>query len=569
MHALRPVVLVVEGNRETLERVERELARRFGGDFRIRGERSAQAALDQLEEARAHDEAVALVLVGHDLDGRPGAELLRHTRTLHPDARRALLMNWGAWADRPTADAVLAAMELGDADYYVLCPWRSPDELFCRTIAEFLHEWSRDRPSGPSEINVIADEWSERAHEVRSLLSRNGVPHSFHTRTSPYAHQVYSELGPGSEGTGVIVTLPALGHDPLLDPTNQELAAAYGASTQLPDHTHFDVAIVGAGPAGLAAAVYASSEGLDTLVVERESLGGQASSSSLIRNYLGFSRGITGAELAQRGYQQAWVFGAHFLLMSEVVALEADGPYHQLRFADGQTATAGAVVLAMGVSYRRLELPELDSLRGAGVFYGASVAEARALAGRRAYVVGGGNSAGQAVMHLQKHADEIVLVVRGEGLAETMSHYLLREIEAAANVHLVTHCDVVGGGGDGRLEHLELRDRQTGETRREQADAVFIMIGAEPHTEWLPPAVARDRTGFVVAGPTAEERAEGAPWTLERPPTMYESTVPGVFAVGDVRSRSVKRVASAVGEGSVVVQQVHEHLARLPARDRV
>lgn len=562
------MVLVVERDRQTLERVERELCRRFGGDFRIRGELSAEAGLAQLDDARAADIPVALVLAGHKLDTGPGAELLRTTRSLHPDARRALLMNWGAWADRETADAVLSAMALGDADYYVLCPWRSPDELFCRTVSEYLHEWSRERPTGPAEINVIAEEWSERGHEVRSLLTRNGVPHAFHTGSSAYAMEERARLGGAAETAQVIITMPALGRDPLVDPTNQDIAKAWGTSTTLPsDHTDFDVAIVGAGPGGLAAAVYASSEGLDTLVIERESLGGQAASSSLIRNYLGFSRGITGAELAQRGYQQAWVFGTHFLLMTETVGLECAPDRHVLRFSDGSSATARAVVLAMGVSYRLLGIPELEALRGAGVFYGASVAEARALAGRTAFVVGGGNSAGQATMHLQKHADEVVMVVRSEGLAESMSHYLLQAIEAAPNVRLVTECEVVGGGGEGRLEFLDLRHRPTGEVARHEADAVFVMIGAEPHTEWLPEAVLRDRTGFVVAGPTAPER-EGVDWPLGRPPMMHETTVPGVFAVGDVRSRSVKRVASAVGEGSVVVQQVHEHLQGLPAPTR-
>lgn len=567
MDERRPVVLVAETDRGALERVERELCRSFGEDFRIRGERSFDAAMAQLEDANQAGDAVALVLASHKLgEDRTGAELLRRARLLHPDARRALIMGWGAWADRETAERVLNAMARGDADYYVLCPWRSPDVLFHRTVAEFLHEWSRDRPSGPSEINVVADEWSEKAHTVRSLLTRNGVPHAFHLKSSPYGHQVLTDLDGRGDDAGVIVTLPALGHEPLVDPSPEELVRAWGVSTKLPEQQDFDVAIIGSGPAGLAAAVYASSEGLNTLVIERESLGGQAASSSLIRNYLGFSRGVTGAELAQRSYQQAWVFGAHFLLMKEVVDLECGGDRHVLRFDDDMTATAAAVVLAMGVAYRRLGVPELEELQGAGVFYGASVAEARALKGRTAFVVGGGNSAGQAVMHLQKHAERVVLVVRGDSLAETMSAYLVEGIETAQNVELLTHSEVVGGGGTGRLQHVETRDNRTGEVTRHDADALFIMIGAEPHTEWLPPAVARDRFGFVVAGPTDEGRSAGAAWELDRPPKMYEATVPGIFAVGDVRSRSVKRVASAVGEGSVVVQQVHEHIAELARR---
>jgi thioredoxin reductase (NADPH) len=560
-------VLVVEGDRETLERTERELARRFAGDFRIRGERTVAAGREQLEDAQTTGTPVALVLAGHDLQGEPGAVLLRSLRQTHPEARRALLIGWGAWADRPTADAVLAAMALGDADYYVLCPWRSPDELFHRTVSEYLHEWSRDRPGAPAEINVIAEAWSERGYEVRSILSRNGVPFAEHRPGSPYGTEVAKALGRPVGLGSVVVTMPALGVEPLVDPTAQQLAAAYGAATTLDGVTDFDLAIVGAGPAGLATAVYASSEGLETLVVERESIGGQAASSSLIRNYLGFSRGVTGAELAQRGYQQAWAFGTRFLIMQEVVDLRHEDQHHVLTLSDGSEATARAVVLAMGVTYRRLEVPGLEGLLGAGVFYGASVTEARALAGRRVFIVGGGNSAGQAAMHLQRHAREVVMVVRGEGLAESMSHYLVRELDALENVRLRAGSEVVGGGGTGRLEYLVLRDNATGAETMEDADAVFVMIGAEPHTDWLPHSVSRDDRGFVVAGSSAVDIAAGD-WPHDRPPMTFETAVPGVFVVGDVRSGSVKRVASAVGEGSVVVQQVHQHLSALDAAAR-
>jgi thioredoxin reductase (NADPH) len=551
-------VLVVEEDRSTLERVERELAHGFGSDFRVRGEHRAAAAIDELEDAAAHGEPVALVLTAPQLDASPGADLLRRARALHPDARRALLMGWGAWADRATADAVLAAMALGDIDYYVVCPWREGDPLFRRTIAEFLHEWSRDCPMGPAEINVIAVDGSERAHEVKSLLARNGVPHALHSPDTGYGRDVVEDLGPDAEGAEVVVTFPATGHPPLVDPTNAELARAYGVSTTLEGPTEADVVVVGAGPAGLAAAVYASSEGLDTLVVEREAIGGQAATSSLIRNYLGFSRGITGAELAQRSYQQAWVFGARFLLMNEASGLEVDGDDLVLLLADGTRIRARSIVLAMGVTYRRLGLADLERLHGAGVFYGASAGEARGLTGRRVFVIGGGNSAGQAAMHLQKHAAEVTIVVRGHDLASTMSHYLRRELEAAPKVDVLTGHEIVDGGGGDRLEHLVLRDRTAGTTRRVDADAVFIMIGAEPHTEWLPPAVVCDDAGFVVTGAHLDTEEVG--WPLARPPLAHETSVPGVFAVGDVRSRSTKRVASAVGEGSVVVQEVHAHL---------
>jgi thioredoxin reductase (NADPH) len=342
----------------------------------------------------------------------------------------------------------------------------------------------------------------------------------------------------------------------LVDPTNAELASAYGVSTTLEGRSDFDLAVVGAGPAGLAAAVYASSEGLDTLVVERESIGGQAGSSSLIRNYLGFARGVSGSELAQRAYQQAWIFGARFLHTRAVTALRADGARYVLALSDGSEASASAVVLATGVTYRRLGIPELDELVGSGVFYGASVSEARAHAGQDVYVVGGGNSAGQAALHLSRYARQVTLVVRRQSLAETMSSYLIDEIAAAENIEVRPEAEVAGCSGDGLLEAVTLRDCASGESETLPAAALFVLIGAEPHTSWLPDAIHRDEWGYVLTG---ADLPDGS-WPLERPPLMLETTLPGVFAVGDARHGSTKRVASAVGEGSVVIEQVHQLL---------
>jgi thioredoxin reductase (NADPH) len=328
-------------------------------------------------------------------------------------------------------------------------------------------------------------------------------------------------------------------------------------TTLIDDRRSFDVLVIGAGPAGLAAAVYASSEGLRTLVVEREAIGGQAGTSSLIRNYLGFSRGVTGAELAQRGYQQAWVFGAHFLLMRQVDRLEPKAGGFLAEISDIGEVTARAVVLATGVSYRRLGVPELEKLTSAGVYYGASVSEAHGLTDRDACVVGGGNSAGQAVLHLARYCRQVTLVIRGRDLAASMSQYLIDAIEAAPNVVVRTSMEIVGGGGDGRLQNVVLRDRQTGRDETLAVDGLFVMIGAEPRTGWLPDDVGRDEHGFVLAGSDAGRDPR---WTQERSPQPYESTLPGLFTVGDVRCGSVKRVASAVGEGSVVVSQIHAHL---------
>ena len=323
-----------------------------------------------------------------------------------------------------------------------------------------------------------------------------------------------------------------------------------------PDTRDFDVLVVGAGPAGLAAAVYASSEGLRTLVVEREAIGGQAGASSLIRNYLGLSRGLSGAELAQRGFQQAWVFGAHFVLTREVTSLARQNGQYLARINGVGDITARAVVLATGVAYRRLGIPELEQLSGAGVFYGASVSEAHAMVGQRVVVVGGGNSAGQAALHLQRYAERVTILVRTPTLESGMSEYLVKEI-ASAGVDVWTDSEVVGGGGDGRLEHLQVRNRPTGQTSELATDAVFVMIGAQPHTSWLPDEVRRDRGGFIECGAMLPDQ----PWPLHRPRLPHETSAPGVFAVGDARSGSVKRVASAVGEGSVVVSQVHQLLA--------
>jgi thioredoxin reductase (NADPH) len=562
----RPLLLAVDEDSDALARTEGELTRRYGGDYEVRAERSPANALSTLEAMCDAGEPVALVLSDQWLAGMTGAELLAKVKALHPGARRGLLVEWGAWADPETSEAIFEAMALGHIDYYVLKPASSPDELFHRTVAEFLFEWARAESAVQGEIEIVAEPRSPRAHELRNLLGRNGIPHVFHTPDSREGRALLAEAGRGDASTPVARVRP--GHV-LVDPSNVELAAAFGVSTELGEDCDFDVVVIGAGPAGLAAAVYASSEGMRALVVERESIGGQAGSSSLIRNYLGFSRGVSGAELAQRAYQQAWVFGTSFLLMREVTELVPGERRHLLRTSTGGEVTAKAVVLATGVSYRRLESPALAKLEGTGVYYGASAAEAKALTGRRAFVVGGGNSAGQAAMHLCRYAERVTLVVRGPSLAESMSSYLQGEIDAADNIDVMLGTEVVDGAGEGGLERLTLRDRESGRTSTVEADALFVMIGARPGTGWLPPEIQRDEWGYVltgrdVAAATDESyvdhamRGKRSPRGLE--PQMHETSLPGVFAVGDVRHGSVKRVASAVGEGSIVIQQVHQHM---------
>jgi thioredoxin reductase (NADPH) len=562
----RPLILAVDADPASLSRIETALQRRFGADFRVRGELSSGDALRLLEGALDRGEPVAVVLADQWLPGLSGAELLARLRVLHPDARRALLVEWGAWAHRPTAEAILRAMALGDISYYVLKPWTSPDELFVRTVAEFVQEWSRSAVATEREVVVVAGRHDPRAHGVRSLLTRNGIPHAFLERGSEEGiatlRRVAVESAEDEDGP-TVVWMPALGGTVLEDPTDADICEAWGISTTLePDERRFDALVVGAGPAGLAASVYGASEGLRALTVERESLGGQAGSSSLIRNYLGFSRGLSGAELAQRGYQQAWVFGARFVLTREVTAVRAADGGFVATLADVGDVTATTVVLASGVSYRRLGIPDLEALTGAGVYYGASVSEAHGLTGLHAVVVGGGNSAGQAALHLQRYAAHVTLVVRSGALSDGMSSYLSGEIEASARITVRTNAEVVGGGGAGWLQEVRVADRTSGEAETVRADGLFVMIGAEPRTDWLPEQVARDRRGFVLCG--ADALAAGA-WPLERPPLPYETALPGFFAVGDVRAGSVKRVANAVGEGSVVVSQLHEYLAGLRA----
>ena len=547
-----PTLLAVDDDPPALERIERELTRRYAGDYRVVCEPSATAALATLERLSADGDDVALVLADQWMPELTGSELLAHARRLHPHAKRGLLIEWGAWGDRATADAVLRAMGIGDIDYYVLKPWWSPDEQFHRTISEFLYEWTRAAPVSAREVEVVGEPWAQRSHELRSLLARNGVPHVFHASDSPEGRERLAACGQADTTAPVAIMLDG---QVLVDPSNAELADAFGVSTSLEGKHDFDAVVVGAGPAGLAAAVYASSEGLDTLVVEREAIGGQAGSSSLIRNYLGFSRGVSGAELAQRAYQQAWVFGTDFVLMRDATTLRPEGERIAIALSDGSEVTARTVVLATGVSYRRLDRPSLDELTGAGVFYGASTSEAQALTGKRAYVVGGGNSAGQAAMHLSRYAERVTILIRGETLAKSMSQYLRDTIDAAANIELRTGIEVADGAGDGRLTELTLRHVRSDETETVPADGLFVLIGAHPHTDWLPDAIERDPRGFLLTGPDVS----GA-WPLERAPLMLETSLPGVFAAGDVRHGSVKRVASAVGQGAAAIQQVHEYL---------
>jgi thioredoxin reductase (NADPH) len=544
----RPVILAVDSDREALRRISGHLDR-YSRDYRITCSASTDEALAALERLREEGSSVALVLAARCESGIRGEALLERLTDIHPHAKRGLLIEFGGWGDEETAEAIRRAMAGNHIDYYVLKPWNEPDELFHRTVSEFLHEWRRANLAGRRELTVVADRYSSRGFELRNLLARNGVPHAFHASDTEEGRRLLGVCGLG-ESAEPLVVLPD--NTFLLNPTNEELAEkGYRVRTRIgEDSQTFDVAIVGAGPAGLAAAVYASSEGLDAIVVERTSIGGQAGASARIRNYLGFPRGIGGGELATRAYQQAWVFGTTFLLMRDVLGLRPCSEGYALELSGGSEIEARSVVLAMGVTYRRLGVPALEDFDGVGVFYGFSSSDAQQFAGGDVYVVGAGNSGGQAAVHAARYAKHVTLLCRRKSLAESMSQYLIDEIDAVGvEVRLETR--IVGAEGENRLQHLVLRTGATGGRETVSADAVFVLIGAQPHTDWLPQEIARDDRGFVL---TSGDH-------------MFETSAPGIFAIGDIRGGSVKRVASAVGEGSVVIHQVHRYLSE--AVDRI
>jgi thioredoxin reductase (NADPH) len=545
----KPVVLVVDDEADSLRALAQELESRYGAHYRIVARASAQDALATLAELRAEDAAVPLILADQWMPETTGIELLARSRQLHPTARRGLLISWG---DRSATAPILAATALGQIEFYLPKPSWSPDEEFHLALTASLGEWWRQQGGRYEAVTVIGAEHHARSHEIRDLLTRNSVPFGFHRSDSAEGLATLRRLGLATDQGPVVALYSGA---VLVDPTNAEVGQALGVDVRPPERM-YDLLIVGAGPAGLAAAVYGTSEGLRTAVLEREAFGGQAGTSSLIRNYPGFPWGVSGVELAWRAYQQAWTFGTQFVYGNPATSLADEGGRYVLGLEDGSEAWGRTVVIASGASYRRLGVPGLEALLGAGVFYGAATVQAQAMAGQHAVVVGGGNSAGQAALHLAKYAMQVSVVVRSRSLAASMSDYLIREIDAAANVDVRYGVEVVGGGGDGRLEYLRLRDRFSGEVDSLPAAGLFVLIGAEPFTGWLPDRLGRDRWGYLLTGPDAGEN-----WPLERSPFPLETTMPGVFAVGDVRHGSVKRVASAVGEGSMCIHQVHQYLA--------
>lgn len=547
----RPIIMLVDDDPQELAALLNALARRFGGDYRVVSYLSAGEVLRELIQIKADGEQVALVIADQWMPEMSGIDLLGRAHAIHPGVQRALLVEWG---DRSASPAILQGCAFGQIENYIHKPWSPPEVHLYPAIGDFLAAWTREYGPSLELIRLVGEHPSSRVYEIREYLQRNGIPYGFYPVDSAEGERLLQQTGLDRTRLPIVIMLDGLA---LASPTNVNISDALGASN-VEDYTA-DLAIVGAGPAGLAAAVYAASEGLRTIVIEREAVGGQAGTTSLIRNYLGFPGGISGGELAQRAYQQAWLFGVKFVFARSVTRLSASGYERILTLSDGMEIRARAVLVASGAAYRRLDLPQVDRFKGMGLFYTtvSFASDTHFMKDRQAFVVGGGNSAGQAVVHLAKSARKVTMVVRGDDLAKNMSDYLVREIRRMPNVEVRFRTEVVGADGGTALQQLVLADRSTGRRRTLPVDALFVLIGALPNTDWLGDAVHRDGKGFIITGSGADAGA----LSLSRDPAPLETSLPGVFAAGDVRCGSVKRVASAVGEGSVAVRQLHEYLA--------
>jgi len=554
----KPVLMAVHEQTRELSLLQHQLAGRYAADYEIVCEASAASAFDRLDVLRATADAPVLaVFAAHEMTGMTGIQFLHQAHQRHPHAQRVLLIPWG---NRSASKPILKAISLGQIDRYATLPDRFPDEDFHYLVTELLRDWQRKQHGRHTVVTVVGEQQAARSHEFRDLLQRSGLPYVFHAADSDQGRMVLQQV---QRPAGPFPVLVRFDGEVLTDPTNEQAAVALGVRHSSEEGT-FDVVVVGAGPAGLSAAVYGASEGLRTIVVDRETIGGQAGTSSLIRNYLGFPVGIGGAELCSRALDQAWSFGAETSVLRQVTDVRLDGDDRVVDLDNGTRIRTRAVVLATGASYQRLGVPSLESLVGVGVFYGGGITEAQAMEGAHVYVVGAGNSAGQAAIHLAKHAHRVTMIVRGGALGASMSDYLVRLIDAGENIDVRLHTTVIDGHGDGRLEELVLRNSNTGDTRSVPAAALFVLIGAQPHTAWLPDSIQRDQHGFVLTGTDVVSASTAAGGDGKpRPPLPLETTMPGVFAAGDVRHGSVKRVASAVGDGGVSIRSVHQYLTHL------
>ncbi len=550
-----PVLFIADADNDTRGKIETALTRRFGTDFRVLATGSYKEGIEALDRLAQNGDEVALVAVDLMLDDHDGITFLEHAHTLHREARRALLIVMDDRGTRIPAGAVpplQRAIALGRIDFSMLKGWVSPEEWLYPQVQDALSQWTKSQRPHHEVMRVVGHQWSSRSHELRDILDRNTVPFGFYAADSAEGCRLIHDYGVD------VRQLPAViqhNGSVLQDPTNIDVADALGVKTR-PPAGMFDVAILGAGPAGLSAAVYAASEGLRTLVIEPQAMGGQAGTSSMIRNYLGFPRGVSGSDLTFRAYEQALLFGAQFVFMQRATKLTSCEDSYEIALSDGSHAMTRTVMIATGVEYRRLGIPALDRLVGMGVFYGAATSVAPSMASEEVYVIGGANSAGQAALHLAKFAARVTLLVRADALT-SMSDYLITELTMSSNIDIRLHTRVVDGRGETRLEHLELEDTRTLEREEVSAAAVFVLIGAETRTAWIDGVLQHDSRGFISTGHDLTIRSDGP----IRQPLPFETSLPGVFAVGDVRHGSVKRVAGAVGDGSMAVSSVHEYLA--------
>jgi len=552
--AARSAIMTVDDDPGVSRAVARDLRRRYGADHRIVRADSGAAALDALREMKRRGDLVAVILADYRMPHMNGIDFLEQAMDVYPGAKRVLLT---AYADTGVA---IDAINVVDLDHYLLKPWDPPEEKLYPVVDELLEIWLKSDHRPVPEIKVVGHRWSARSSEVREFLARNQVSYRWYASDEPEGQRLLAAAGADGLSLPVVITPDA---DALIAPSDAELASHVGLATT-PSKDFYDLIVIGGGPAGLGAAVYGASEGLRTVLVERTATGGQAGQSSRIENYLGFPDGVSGAQLTDRARRQASRLGAEMLTTRDVTALEVNGSARSVRFDDGTTIDAHAVILATGVSYRQLAAPGLGDMTGRGVYYGSALTEAVNCKDQDIYIVGGANSAGQAAVYLARHAKSVTILVRGPSLERSMSYYLIQQIAGIPGISVRTCTEVIEAHGNSHLESITLRNTATGETETADAQWLFLFIGAAPLTDWLDGVVVRDDKGFVVAGPDLSvegDRPRG--WELDRAPYHLETSVPGVFVAGDARAESAKRVASAVGEGAMAVMLVHRYLEKL------
>jgi thioredoxin reductase (NADPH) len=554
-----PVMLLATTDGESRQILDRELRARYATDYEVVTTGSYEHARAILDGLHRWNRDVAMIVGCYTPADRDGLSFLRRARSVHPSAKRAIAVLWGQF---DSAAAVFRAIAEGHAELQLLRPERPRDEEFHGAITDVLDDWHLAMGTGFEAVRLIG-RTDERTHNLRDAFTRNHIPIGYYAADTDAGRRMLDNLGLDGPELPVLVLEFTAPPTTLVNPTDVEIADAFGLMSPPSAEELYDVVVIGAGPAGLAAAVYAASEGLSTLVIERQAVGGQAGTSSLIRNYPGFARGISGAHLAFRSFQQAWSFGAEFVFMRDAVGLSEDGGERVVALSDGSRVRGRSVIVATGVDYRRLGIPGLEEMVGRGVYYGAAVSEAPAMAGKPVFVIGGGNSAGQAALHLAKYARQVSLLVRSDSLSVSMSEYLIDQLRSTRNVEVVHHAAVTDGEAiDGCLDRITIQHLDEDRTEVREAGGLFALIGSRPHTAWLDGTVQCDDGGFLRTGDDVDTDARGA--GAARPPLAFETSMPGVFAIGDTRRGSVKRIATAVGDGAGVVQVLHRYLVNEP-----